>query len=347
MTHDLGYPLEKSLQIIDKTKDMMKCFIQNPIMTLDLSFSGVQNTMNDFVLRLMSSKMWKIKNIDNSNLEYKKEDDNQNFYAARLQSKFYFKLQKSLEQNKHGVLSSLLLYKMLLYFLESDFNTNEDYAFDEEEARQFYMRREILRAISSHTCQDIYQLHLYSFSLLLIIADDAQEWGRKQISELYVKKSSEYSFGGVQLNQSNDSKITKCTLKDKYIIEDDEQLENIFHQFIRISLNYNDWFRDGQDSGNRDFSFSKNTKIELQSGNVTKNISILLDVSSDKASEIIITYNKNECADTNIREILSKYFGDKGSSEDVEGAETVDFIYLVTDVKKYKDRKDFEKQFCD
>ena len=214
LTHDLGYPLEKSLQIIDKTKDMMKCFIQNPIMTLDLSFSGVQNTMNDFVLRLMSSKMWKIKNIDNSNLEYKKEDDNQNFYAARLQPKFYFKLQKSLEQNKHGVLSSLLLYKMLLYFLESDFNTNEDYAFDEEEARQFYMRREILRAISSHTCQDIYQLHLYSFSLLLIIADDAQEWGRKQISELYVKKSSEYSFGGVQLNQSNDSKITKCTLKD-------------------------------------------------------------------------------------------------------------------------------------
>ena len=136
-------------------------------------------------------------------------------------------------------------------------------------------------------------------------------------------------------------------LKDKYIIEDDEQLENIFHQFIRISLNYNDWFRDGQDSGNRDFSFSKNTKIELQSGNVTKNISILLDVSSDKASEIIITYNKNECVDTNIREILSKYFGDKGSSKDVEGAETVDFIYLVTDVKKYKDRKDFEKQFCD
>ena len=347
LTHDLGYPLEKSLQIIDKTKDMMKCFIQNPIMTLDLSFSGVQNTMNDFVLRLMSSKMWKIKNIDNSNLEYKKEDDNQNFYAARLQPKFYFKLQKSLEQNKHGVLSSLLLYKMLLYFLESDFNTNEDYAFDEEEARQFYMRREILRAISSHTCQDIYQLHLYSFSLLLIIADDAQEWGRKQISELYVKKSSEYCFDGVQLNQSNDITITKCTLKDKYIIEDKEQLENIFHQFIRISLNYNDWFRDGQDSGNRDFNFSKNTKIELKLGNVTKNISILLDISSDKASEITITYNKDECEDVNLQDVLSKYFGKKGSFKDVGGVEMVNVVYLVADVKKYKDEKEFEKQLCD
>ena len=180
LTHDLGYPLEKSLQIIDKTKDMMKCFIQNPVLNLDLSFSGVQNTMNDFVLRFMSSKMWKVKNINDSNLVYVKKDDDQVFYAARLQPKFYFKFQKSLEQNKHGVLSALLLYKILLYFLESDFNTNEDYAFEQEEARQFYMRREILRAISSHTCQDIYQLHLYSFSLLLIIADDAQEWAESK-----------------------------------------------------------------------------------------------------------------------------------------------------------------------
>lgn len=57
LTHDLGYPLEKALQIIDNTKDMMKSFIQNPVLNLDLTFSGVQNTMNDFVLRFMSSKM--------------------------------------------------------------------------------------------------------------------------------------------------------------------------------------------------------------------------------------------------------------------------------------------------
>lgn len=40
----------------------MKCFIQNPVLSMDLSFRGIQNQMNDFVLRFMSSKMWKAKN---------------------------------------------------------------------------------------------------------------------------------------------------------------------------------------------------------------------------------------------------------------------------------------------
>lgn len=346
LTHDLGYPLEKSLQIIDKTKDMMKCFIQNPVLNIDLSFSGVQNTMNDFVLRFMSSKMWKVKNIDDSNLVYTKKGEDQIFYAARLQPKFYFKFQKSLEQNKHGVLSALLLYKMLLYFLESDFNTNEDYAFEKEEARQFYMRREILRAISSHTCQDVYQLHLYSFSLLLIIADDAQEWGRKQISELYVKKATEYSFSGIKLNQQEGAN-TKCILNEKYVIEESEQLEQIFKQFIRISLNYNDWFRDGQDTGIRDFDFCKHTQIELKVGDVNKNINIDLDISSNKASSVMICFNADECEDLDIKNSLEKYFGDTIKYEKEENSPETTATCYVGDVRRYKESKEFEKLVCD
>ena len=38
LTHDLGYPLEKSQGIIEKTKDMMKSFISNPTVSMDLSF---------------------------------------------------------------------------------------------------------------------------------------------------------------------------------------------------------------------------------------------------------------------------------------------------------------------
>lgn len=42
LTHDLGYPLEKSQGIIEKTKDMMKSFISNPTVSMDLSFDGIQ-----------------------------------------------------------------------------------------------------------------------------------------------------------------------------------------------------------------------------------------------------------------------------------------------------------------
>lgn len=59
LTHDLGYPLEKSLEVVERTKDMMKSFVVNPTISMDLSFNGVQNSMNDFVLRFMSSKMKK------------------------------------------------------------------------------------------------------------------------------------------------------------------------------------------------------------------------------------------------------------------------------------------------
>ena len=89
-------------------------------------------------------------------------------YVARLQPKYYFKLQKSLEHSQHGILSSLIIYKHLLYFLESDYSLNEDYMFDHEDSRQYYIRREILRAIASHTCHDIYQNDMLRFSFLLI-----------------------------------------------------------------------------------------------------------------------------------------------------------------------------------
>ena len=164
LTHDLGYPLEKSLEVVERTKDMMKSFVVNPTISMDLSFNGVQNSMNDFVLRFMSSKM------------KKKDGDSRDGYdyVARLQPKYYFKFQKSLEHNKHGILSALVIYKMLRYFLESDYSTNEDYFFNKEDVRQFYIRRDVLRAISSHTCHDIYQLTAKNFSFLLILCDDAQ-----------------------------------------------------------------------------------------------------------------------------------------------------------------------------
>ena len=107
LTHDLGYPLEKSSQIISVTRNMMRHFITNPVINMDFKFTGVQDTMNDFIIRLMSSKMTQI-------------TDGQ--YRNHIQSKYYFKFLKSLEDNKHGVLSAIVIYKMLEYFLESDFN---------------------------------------------------------------------------------------------------------------------------------------------------------------------------------------------------------------------------------
>jgi len=180
LVHDLGYPLEKFQLILDKTQKMMRHFIFDPQINQNFNFNGTQDSLNNFIVRLASSKMHplselEIKQLGNSDLKYK----------ARLQSKYYFKFSKSLEKHEHGILSAVIVYKSLLYFLESDFNLNEDYYYKDADVKQFYIRREILRAIASHTCDDIYHLYSNTISMLLIISDDLQEWGRMNWSEFY------------------------------------------------------------------------------------------------------------------------------------------------------------------
>ena len=282
LTHDLGYPLEKSLEVVERTKEMMKSFVVNPTISMDLSFNGVQNSMNDFVLRFMSSKM-----IEK---EHEKKDNYK--YVARLQPKYYFKFQKSLERNKHGILSALVIYKILRYFLESDYSTNEDYYFGTEDTRQFYIRREILRAISSHTCHDIYQLTCKNFSFLLILCDDAQEWGRKGISELYINKSIEYDYNGLNIDLGGE--IIKVSFGEKYKnIDKEDDVKIIISRFVDISLEYNEIFRDGQDTARRDFCFNKNTEVDFGTGNNIVNISLFLLISNEESSKIVISISTN------------------------------------------------------
>lgn len=278
LTHDLGYPLEKAKNVIDHTQRMVKSFINNPTINMNLSFDGTQNIMNDFVIKFISSKM-----ILQKDKEEEAKDPLNKVYVARLQSKYYFKFQKSLEHNAHGILSSLIIYKLLLYFLESDFSINEDYHFDREEARQFYIRREILRAIASHTCADIYHMNVYSYSFLLILCDDAQEWGRKGIENLYIAPTIQYDFGAIQFITAEEE--TVCTINDKYTVPKEEMkyIKEIIWKNIREYNNKKKIFRDGQDTDKRDFSFKKVTEIYIRGG-ANPTVKLHFDICKNQVS---------------------------------------------------------------
>lgn len=270
---------------------------------MDLSFNGVQNSMNDFVLRFMSSKM------------KKKDGDSRDGYdyVARLQPKYYFKFQKSLEHNKHGILSALVIYKMLRYFLESDYSTNEDYFFNAEDVRQFYIRRDILRAISSHTCHDVYQLTAKNFSFLLILCDDAQEWGRKSISELYINKTIEYEYDGLNIDLSQG--IINVSFGEKFKnIDKEEDVETVISRFIDISLDYNEIFRDGLDTAKRDFSFQKKTEIDFGKSNGKVTILLSLNITKEKSSKINVDLSATNVKCPNCQKVaglINKLFKSK------------------------------------
>ncbi len=286
LTHDLGYPLEKAKGIIGVTQNMLATFITNPDVSVDFAFHGVQNYMNDYIVRLMSSKMEESRlpaHRDVDDDENLKDRKKKKYYVARLQSKYYFKFQKSLERNSHGILSTLIIYKLLTYFLESDYSINEDYYFNDEECRQFYIRREILRAIASHTCNEVYQMYMGSFSFLLRVCDDTQEWGRKNISELYVKSKQRYELKDIEIVFGDNDQGNTCTVQEEITVQNSEDAVSLIQRFREQALVYVTIFRDGQDTSRRDFSFKRILTIKT-SDNVE--IKVLLNVDREKASQL-------------------------------------------------------------
>lgn len=278
---------------------------------MNLSFSGVQDNINDFILRLISSKMIKkdlvcnyleanercIKTDENKNqLKCESKDTKELKYVARLQPKYYFKLSKSLERSKHGIVSSIIVYKLLQYFLESDFSIDEDYRFDEEGARQFYIRREVLRAIATHTCHDIYHLDMFTFAYLLIIVDDAQDWGRRRFSDFYYGSCVDYQQTNisVEIKSEETNPIHITTIEEKVKVEkDQDQLKHTLRNHFKQSQEYRVIFKDGLDTKNRNFKLKKTAEITFSSSTGNAEFIIEFNIYHDKNADFKVKFKKN------------------------------------------------------
>ena len=282
LCHDLGYPLEKAEQILDKTRKMMREFVPNPNVWNNFGYSGTQDSINEYALKFISTKM-KEKTSD------EKADEQtdaivEKEYLGRIQPKYYLKYAKSLESFQHGIISTIIIYKMLLYFLESDFNLNDDYIYKNEDARQFYIRREILRAIAAHTCPDAYNIHITSFSSLLFLCDEFQEWGRRTWNELYTGLKEDSISLEIEKFSSDEIDI-----QEKISLESVEDIEiivqNISRVFDRQYSLYKTTFRDGQYTAKRDFSLTKTMKFTLpKNGAQTREIIIKYGLPKSDAS---------------------------------------------------------------
>lgn len=307
LCHDLGYPLEKSQQILNKTREMMNYFISNPRIWSDISFSGIQDNINEYIVKFMSTKMV------NSN---RKDENGNDLYLGRIQPKYYIKFTKSLEKYKHGIISSLIIYKMLLYFIESDFNMNEDYEFGPEDKRQFYIRREMLRAIAGHTCEDIYHMKLTTFSSLLINCDELQEWDRKKWSDFYTGLDKigvsvtvkSFSSEGIHIEQTIE------------IEKNSELRNNLLKVMYKQFEYYKTIFRDGQDTSNRDFDFKKAFTLICKSkhGDEEEVFDIDFNINKDEQATFAISTLKITNADLreDVKENIEKAF-EKIKSESI------------------------------
>jgi len=176
LTHDLGYPLEKLPNINELIRKALPDF--GTVNLQDFQYQlPIQNQFSyEYLLKFVSSR-----------IETRWESSAKEciLYTTHIQPKYYIKLLNSFEKMDHGIMSCILLMRQLIFFLESDFDyssKSEGY-FKTRDAKQFQIRREILRSIASHTCDNIYHLRLNSLPFLLLICDEMQEWGRPKFGE--------------------------------------------------------------------------------------------------------------------------------------------------------------------
>jgi hypothetical protein len=205
LTHDMGYPIEKLFKLNKAVGEMFTAYGGLDLQNLEFAFSAPHHQMAQDTMKLIAAKpryhgcddepvekkisRWlldyrKIKHLD----DYQRvNEEHQNVLKVglRCQWKYFQKYARALERSQHGFLSTLLLQRKLLFFREGEFALEEDYNFALEEVRQFVIRREILRAVATHTCPDIYFMSATSPEALLFFCDEIQDWGRPRFQQLY------------------------------------------------------------------------------------------------------------------------------------------------------------------
>lgn len=233
LCHDIGYPLSQIEKINERARQTLRK--QGLMHEADLRFSFSQQMLpfHDTIIKLMASDPVEIEQTqETEDTEKPEETQDRKLYLTHLQNKYYLKLLKSFDNLDHGIISSLLISKALVYFLESDFSHDSRKPLDERDIRQFFIRREILRAIAAHTCQDIYHLTFDNLSVLLYIVDEIQFWGRPTLEE------SEYEAvnipeGWAEVGQFNNKEIDiTITTKDKEW--NDKQQKGVLIQVLKL-----------------------------------------------------------------------------------------------------------------
>lgn len=198
LCHDLGYPLEKASQINQKVRKIVNHFGTLNFNELNYNFDLLNSFLVAKYLNIISSKAERGDDrcVEESLCE-EKECGSGKSHHTEIQPKYYDKLCKSLEDYQHGVLSGMLIFKKLTYFLETDYS-NVKKSLSCEDLRQFYIRKEILRSICGHTCPKIYHIDLNTLSFLLIFCDELQEWGRPRFYDLLYQRNGDVQSVEIQ-----------------------------------------------------------------------------------------------------------------------------------------------------
>ncbi|MCK5290945.1 MAG: hypothetical protein KAR39_02890 [Thermoplasmata archaeon] len=278
LTHDLGIPLEKLDRVNASVREMMKWFGKLNVQEFAFAFPSQNRFIDDFIVRFISSKL--ILSEEPSNAMGKS-------YQIHLQPKFYLKFSRAFENFNHGLVGCILLMRNLVYFLESDYVLEEGSRLDETDAFYFQIRREILRAIASHSCEEIYHLKVDNFHFLLMLLDDMQQWHRpiqeERINLPFTESNRLYldEFGTDKIRFTILLDLPREGVVNQVIENPKEHLDRkLVGLFLRAIEKYNKTLRSGIGGKYRLFDFGFTIRSELS------NFSMKYEHGKSKSKEI-------------------------------------------------------------
>jgi len=206
LTHDLGYPLQKVDRINAQLQKMLEKFGHIDFKASEFSIGHQHSYLVKHLLSLLSSS-----------LELKEKERfwvrEKNVFFTHIRSKYYAKFSKSWEVFDHGIVSSLILLRSLTYFLEADLTMADGKFLNEEDARQYTIRAEMLHAIAAHTTPKVYHILSNNLAFLLLLCDDLHELNRPTMSDIRTHTQSGAEDVAIdELNISLKESKIECSL---------------------------------------------------------------------------------------------------------------------------------------
>ncbi|MBL7139571.1 MAG: hypothetical protein ISS74_01535 [Planctomycetes bacterium] len=231
LCHDIGYFPSAIEDINQKADQALRSQGLYPASGLRYAFSPRLQPLQEAILRLMASKIVKTD---------APPEDSERVWFTHLQNKYYMKLVSSFDEMQHGVLSALVLGKSLTYFLESDLCHDNCWPLKGADARQFVIRKEILRAIAAHTCPAIYHLRFDTLSFVLFVVDELQVWGRPTFEKLpapvSTSKDDKVKIGSFEEKNINVCIELACDWTDDVQKGVKEHVEKTVKQRLRLAV---------------------------------------------------------------------------------------------------------------
>jgi len=270
LSHDLGYPLEKIDKINDKIRKIIEYYGPSGIEEFKYHLPLQNQILNDFILKFISSKLI--------------QDNTESKFLTVIQNKYYLKFAKAFENFSHGIMSCILLMKHLVYFKESDYSHSFKNPLDERDAKQFLIRKTILRCIASHDNEDIYHIQPNNFSFLLTICDNLQEWDRPRITHRF-EHPTEVIINNFSMNEISYEIQFQSSEVFEFSLESMKTFARMIRKYIKL-------FRSGPKSEKRPFTFILSLSIKKNSD--TKFPILLFNYQPNTNPEVYIPLIKNE-----------------------------------------------------